>query len=173
MIRDLERDIIPMARQFGMAIAPWEVLGGGKFQSKKSLEEKKKNGEQLRSYFGPDQSDDEIKISEALAKVAAEHDTESITAVALAYVMSKTPYVFPIVGGRKVEHLQDNIKGLELKLTKGQIEYLESVKPFDLGFPGNLLGTDPAVSGKQTGSLSMFADIQFVRAQRAIGYESN
>lgn len=32
--RDFERDILPMARQFGMALAPWDVLGGGKIQSK-------------------------------------------------------------------------------------------------------------------------------------------
>lgn len=160
-----------MARQFGMAIAPWDVLGGGKFQSKKSLGEKKEGGERLRSYFGPNQNEDETKMGEALAKVAAEHGIESVTAVALAYVMSKAPYVFPLVGGRKVEHLHDNIQGLKLKLTKEQIEHLESVRPFDVGFPGNLLGTDPAVSGKPSASLAMFADIQFVRAQRAIGYE--
>ena len=47
--RDMEREIIPMARHFGMALAPWDVLGGGKFQSKKALEERKKNNEGLRS----------------------------------------------------------------------------------------------------------------------------
>lgn len=49
MIRDIERDILPMCRHYGMAIAPWDVLGGGKFQSKKSMDERKKNNEGLRS----------------------------------------------------------------------------------------------------------------------------
>lgn len=31
MLRDLEREIIPMARHFGMAIAPWDSIGGGKW----------------------------------------------------------------------------------------------------------------------------------------------
>lgn len=31
MSRDFERDNIPMARHFSMALAPWDVLGGGKF----------------------------------------------------------------------------------------------------------------------------------------------
>lgn len=29
MLRDFEREIIPMDRQFGMALAPWDVLGRG------------------------------------------------------------------------------------------------------------------------------------------------
>ncbi|KAL6696875.1 putative aryl-alcohol dehydrogenase [Trichoderma pleuroticola] len=148
MVRDFEREIIPMARQFNMALAPWDVLGGGKFQTKKALEERKKNGEGLRGLAGaPTQTPDEEKISEALAKVASEHGLESVTAIALAYVLHKAGNVFPIVGGRKIEHLNDNIKALSIKLTDEQIKYLESVKPFDLGFPLAFLGEDPNVTG--------------------------
>ena len=32
ILRDMEREIIPMARHFGMAIAPWDAIGGGKRQ---------------------------------------------------------------------------------------------------------------------------------------------
>lgn len=49
--------------------------------------------------------------------------------------MQKTPYVFPIVGGRKIEHLLANIEALEIVLTDEQITYLESVASFDPGFP--------------------------------------
>merc|ERR1712093_750800 len=70
MLRDMEREIIPMARHFGMAIAPWDAIGGGKFQTKKMLE-KKKNNEGLRSIIGPgEQTENEEKISAALEKVA-------------------------------------------------------------------------------------------------------
>ncbi|OBT39485.1 hypothetical protein VE00_10119 [Pseudogymnoascus sp. WSF 3629] len=150
MIRDFERDIIPMARQFGMALAPWDVLGGGKLKTKAELEKRKNAGENLRSFAGraPHQTEDEAKMSEALAKVASEHGIESVTAIALAYVMSKAANVFPIVGGRKVEHLQDNIKALSIKLTEEQIEYLDNVKPFNLGFPHNFVPLDPNVTGK-------------------------
>jgi len=148
MLRDFERDIIPMALHFGMALAPWDVLGSGKFQTAKALEERRKKGEGLRAMLGAgEQSADEAKISEALAKVAAEHGIESVTAIALAYVLQKVPNVFPIVGGRKVEHLQDNIQSLKIKLTTEQVEYLESVRPLDVGFPHNMVGTDPKLSG--------------------------
>ena len=55
--------------------------------------------------------------------------------VAIAYLMQKTPYVFPIVGGRKVEHLMANIEALEITLSNDQIKYLESVVSFEPGFP--------------------------------------
>lgn len=148
MLRDFERDIIPMARHFGMALAPWDVLGGGKFQTKEALEERKKNGEKLRSLISlPEQSPEEVRFSEALQKVATEHGIASITAVALAYVLHKAGNVIPIVGGRKVEHLMDNIQALKIKLTDEQIKFLEEVRPFDLGFPSAFLGPDPNITG--------------------------
>ena len=49
--------------------------------------------------------------------------------------MQKTPYVFPIIGGRKVEHLLANIEALEITLSNDQIKYLESVVQFEPGFP--------------------------------------
>jgi aryl-alcohol dehydrogenase-like predicted oxidoreductase len=52
--------------------------------------------------------------------------------------MQKAPYVFPLVGGRKVEHLLDNIEALKISLSDEQILYLESVVPFDIGFPTNI-----------------------------------
>ena len=52
--------------------------------------------------------------------------------------MQKTPYVFPVIGGRKVEHLLSNITALDVALTREHIERIEAAVPFDLGFPGNL-----------------------------------
>lgn len=49
--------------------------------------------------------------------------------------MQKTPYVFPIIGGRKVEHLHANIEALSIALSTEQIKYLEGVLPFEIGFP--------------------------------------
>ena len=59
--------------------------------------------------------------------------------MAIAYVMQKTPFVFPIIGGRKIEHLEQNLEALELSLSKEQIEYLESIIPFEVGFPSNII----------------------------------
>lgn len=152
MSRDFERDIIPMARHFGMALCPFGVLGSGKFQSRTEIESRKASGEKLRHVFGGDGSQTEIeaKVSDALMQVAEEHGIDSPQSIALAYVRAKAPRVIPLVGGRKVEHLKSNIQALSIKLTPKQIEMLESLVPFDLGFPHNLIGLDPRVTGKAT-----------------------
>ncbi|THY60634.1 putative aryl-alcohol dehydrogenase Aad14 [Aureobasidium pullulans] len=170
MLRDFEREIIPMARHFGMALAPWDVLGGGKFQTKAAIEERKKNGEGLRSMMGGEQTEEEVKMSAALEEVANEHNV-SLTAVALAYVMSKTINVFPLVGGRKVEHLKDNIKALSIKLSDEQIKKLEGVKSFDPGFPNTFIGEDPKISGQANFLLGASASIAWQKAAKPIGHE--
>jgi aryl-alcohol dehydrogenase-like predicted oxidoreductase len=167
MVRDLEREIIPMARHFGMAIAPWDVLGSGKFQTKKAMALREQAGEGLRTMFGPGkQNEKEKEVSEALAKVASEHGIESVTAIALAYVMAKAPNVFPLVGGRKVEYLHDNIQALSINLTEDQIEYLESVSPLDPGYPYSSIGTDPKSTGKPTRMLSNSAALAFEKTSK-------
>ena len=99
---------------------------------------------------GCERTENERKVCQALEKVGAEVGAESIQAgrwtgvvdpdgpkfltsptVAIAYVMQKAPYVFPII----VEHLKQNLQGLDVALSEEHIKYLESILPFDLGFP--------------------------------------
>jgi len=142
MQRSFERDIIPMCRAHGMAIAPWGVLASGKLRSDKEEQQREKSGEKGRAFFSPDwkRNEQEIAMSAALDKVAKEVGAKHVTAVAIAYVMQKTPYVFPIIGGRKVEHLEANLEALEIVLTPEHIKHLESVVPLDPGFPISLIG---------------------------------
>ena len=170
LMRDLEREILPLCRHFGMAIAPWGAMGGGKLQTRKARDARQASGEGLRKIFGDQQSELEEKMSDALAKVAEEHGIESVTAIALAYVMSKAPNVFPLVGGRKVEQLQDNIQALKIRLTPEQIAFLESVKPLDPGYPSNLIGENPAVTGVAGPMIAASTQMAFVKGPQAIGY---
>jgi len=142
LTRDFERDIIPMARSEGLALAPWDVLAAGKIRTDADEEERRKTGEKGRQLFSPDweRNENERKIVYALEKVASEIGAKSIQAVAIAYVMQKAPYVFPIIGGRKIEHLHANIAALEISLSHEHIAFIENVLPFDLGFPANIFG---------------------------------
>ncbi|KAJ3529942.1 hypothetical protein NM208_g9543 [Fusarium decemcellulare] len=145
--RDFEREIIPMCRAEGMGIAPWGALGGGKFKS-----EEQRNAQEGRKV---EASERDIKTSKVLESIANRKNS-LITSIALAYVMHKTPYVFPIVGGRKVDHLKGNIEALTLELTEEDIQEIDGAVEFDPGFPHNFLHrTGQPIGGQDVWLLQM------------------
>ncbi|CAI7585643.1 unnamed protein product [Penicillium glandicola] len=133
--RDFERDIIPMAASEGMGLTPWAPLGGGAFKTSAQWEEIARTGNPGRQSPATER---DIAVSKVLEVVAARHGT-ALTSVALAYVMRKAPYVVPIVGGRKVEHLLGNIEGLGVDLSDEDLKEIEGAYEFDVGFPMNFL----------------------------------
>ena len=82
-------------------------------------------------------------MAKVLSEVASEVGAKHIQSVAIAYLMHKTSYVFPIIGGRKVDHLMANIEALEIRLSEEHIARIEAVKPFDVGFPTILIVRPP------------------------------
>ncbi|KAF7860479.1 hypothetical protein EAF04_008604 [Stromatinia cepivora] len=133
--RDFERDIIDMAAEEGMGLAPWGALGGGHFKS-----EEQRKSDEGRKLAPPTEA--AFKISKALEKIANEKKT-IITSVAMAYVMKKAKYVYPIVGGRKVEHLKGNIEALSVELSDDDVKQIDEANAFDIGFPQNFLTGGP------------------------------
>jgi aryl-alcohol dehydrogenase-like predicted oxidoreductase len=80
--RSFERDIIPMARSEGLALAPWGVLGSGKIRTNAEEARRKESGEKGRTVLNPDweRTPEEKKVCDALEDIAKEIGTESITA---------------------------------------------------------------------------------------------
>jgi len=124
--RDFEREIIPMCIDQGMALAPWGVLGGGGFKSKDESEEGRKTA------IGRTGKEDRVR--EVLEGIAKAKNTSGAS-VALAYVMHKAPYVFPIVGGRKITHLTSNIEALGLRLSSEDMDTIDNAYEWEIGFP--------------------------------------
>lgn len=159
--RAFEREIIPMARangansslllvlaltliltvSIGLALAPFGVLAHGNIRTDSEEQKRKETGELGRTLFKPqwERNEEQRNMTAALEKVAAEVGAKSIHAVAIAYVMQKTPYCFPIIGGRKIENMLANIEALDISLSHAQIAYLESIIPFDSGFPQTMI----------------------------------
>ena len=71
-----------MARVEGLALAPWDVLGGGKIRSDAEEARRRESGEKGRTLLGPDweRTEEERKVCLALEQVAKEVGVESITA---------------------------------------------------------------------------------------------
>lgn len=165
--RDFEREILPMARHLGLALCPWGVLGAGRYKTEEQIAEFKKLKEQTRLPFQPPSDGGEAdrrltKVFNKIAKSRGEHI--GITGIALAYVMHKAPDVFPIVGGRKIQHLKENIAALTIRLTDDEIKQIESAgQDFKMGFPHNFLagGEHGAVHPKDIPALRLSGHYDF------------
>ena len=78
--------------------------------------------------------------------------------------MVKQPYIFPIVGVRKVEHLQDNIDALKVRLSKEEINEIEKAYEFKAGFPHDFIGYHP----KQNWLLQMAGNHEWVEQEKSL-----
>lgn len=80
--RDFEREILPMAREEGMALAPWNVLGAGKFRTDEEEERRRETGEHGRMLHNSEweRTESERKISKGLEVIAKQVGAKSITA---------------------------------------------------------------------------------------------
>jgi aryl-alcohol dehydrogenase-like predicted oxidoreductase len=87
--RDLEREVIPMCRDEGMAIHAWGVLGNGGFKSP-GAEDKGSRRMPPHMLLGREQ-----QVSKILDGVAKRHKVP-ITSVALAYALQKVSRTFSL-----------------------------------------------------------------------------
>jgi len=71
-----------MAKSEGMALAPWNVLAGGKIRTDEEEEKRRQTGENGRTTFNPqwERTDREKLVCKALEKVAQEIGAKHITA---------------------------------------------------------------------------------------------
>ncbi|KAH9913143.1 Aldo/keto reductase [Epithele typhae] len=140
MDRDLERDILPMCRAEGLAIAPFRVVEGGKIRTDAEEKQREESGEKGRAALGPWlRTEDERRVCKALEEIAPQVGAKTIQAVAIAYIMQKAPHVFPIIGGRKPEHLLANLAALNIALSPEHIKELDAVAQFRPGFPYTII----------------------------------
>ncbi|KAF5335278.1 hypothetical protein D9611_011761 [Ephemerocybe angulata] len=143
MERSAEREILPLVRDEGMALAPFSVLHGGKLRSDAEEEARRTSGEKGRHMPWQTQwerTPEEKAVCDKLEKVREEVGVKSLSSVAIAYVMHKAPFVFPVLGGRKPSQILANIEALDISLSDAQIAFLDGAKPLDPGFPNFMIG---------------------------------
>ncbi|GBE89944.1 Aryl-alcohol dehydrogenase [NADP(+)] [Sparassis crispa] len=164
--RDFEREIIPMARSEGLALAPFGVMGAGRIRTDVEEQKRRETGENGRTFASNEweRTPEQRKVCQALEEVASQVGAKSITSVAIAYVMQKAPYVFPLIGARKVEQLKENIEALSIALSAEQIVYLENIIPFQAGFPHGMVGDGT----KNSNVFNMAGHFDRVPVQQAI-----
>lgn len=127
--RDAERDLIPMAKHFGMTVTPWAPLAGGAL-----------TGKYLRNETGriKEGSNRLNERSQAITKVVvgiAEELGVQPSHVALKWTMQQGFQCIPIVGATKLAQLEENLKVVDVVLSAEQLKKLDEVSKIDLGFP--------------------------------------
>jgi aryl-alcohol dehydrogenase-like predicted oxidoreductase len=132
--RDVERELLPMARALGLTFTPWGMLEGGAL-----------TGKYLADRAGPRRYDRVGQKTNALARdVLAVADEVGATAsqVAIAWVRAQPWHLVPIVGARTEMQLRENLGALEVELTDEQQARLEAASDFRPGFPRDFLESE-------------------------------
>ncbi|KAH8984190.1 NADP-dependent oxidoreductase domain-containing protein [Lactarius hatsudake] len=124
----IKRDIIPMARSEGLALAPWGILGGGRIRTDTEEARRRESGEKGRLFFHSnwERTEEERKMSLVLEEVAQEVGVEGITADAVCIPHHRLPQGRAFAG---------EPEGLDITLTPEQTQRIEDATTFEIGFP--------------------------------------
>ncbi len=132
--RTVEGELVPMARELGLGVVPWSPLASGRLSGKYTRENAGKvtGG---RAAFVANRLDEKIyAIVDVLTGIAQELGT-TVPRVALAWVRSQPGVASTIIGGRTLEHLEDNVQALDVVLTPAQRKALGEISAPQLPFP--------------------------------------
>ena len=138
--RDVERDLIPMAKAFDLGITPWGVLGAGILTGKHSGDQPAIDTRRV-GWTANRLTEKNHAISAEVQKIATELE-RSPSQVSIAWLRQKAPCVIPIIGARKHEQLLDNLQSVEVTLSDEQMQRLDKASAITLGFPHDFLASD-------------------------------
>jgi aryl-alcohol dehydrogenase (NADP+) len=126
--REEEREMIPYCREEGLAIIPWSPLARGFLSGSRT---RNNSGETERSksdryatemYF----QEADFQVLDRVIEIAKNKNVKPAQ-IALAWLLHQDSITAPIIGVTKLDHLNDAIGALNVKLEKEEREYLESV----------------------------------------------
>lgn len=134
--RTADRELIPMAKEFGLGVMMYSPLAGG------LLTAKYRKGESGRINHSTDAAyteDEKTKlIIDQLVSIAEKYKATPAQ-IAFAWTLSKE--AFPLLGARKLEQFGQSIKALEINLTAEELNKLDALSAISLGYPHDLLNT--------------------------------
>jgi aryl-alcohol dehydrogenase-like predicted oxidoreductase len=124
--REEEREMIPLCIDQGIGLIPWSPMARGFFGGNRH---KQGGGETVRAqedefarmlYYRPE----DFSVAERAWEVAKAHNVSG-SQIALAWILSKAYVTAPIIGASKMEHLDQSIAAVEIKLATEEIKHLE------------------------------------------------
>jgi len=124
--REEEREMIPLCLDQGVGLIPWSPMARGFFAGDRK---RGGGGETARAKNDPFANglyfrEEDFTVAERVAEVAGEHGVTG-SQIALAWMLNKPHITAPIIGATKMDHLEQAIAALEIKLADDEVKRLE------------------------------------------------
>ncbi|WP_327586453.1 aldo/keto reductase [Nonomuraea sp. NBC_00507] len=131
--RGIEREVLPVAQEYGMGTLVWSPLAGGLLTGRYR---KNQQNATHRSQFGFQHLSDERRLDavEQLIPVAQDAGI-SLTHLAMAFAIAHPGVTSAIIGPRTMDHLDDLLAGVDVKLTDEILDRIDEIVP-----PGTDIG---------------------------------
>ncbi|MDE2363844.1 MAG: aldo/keto reductase [Hyphomicrobiales bacterium] len=124
LYREEEREMLPLCAAEGVGVIPWSPMARGRltrdWDETSARSETDEFGKSLYKKTG----DADRRVVERVAEIAGSRGVPRAQ-IALAWVLSKSAITAPIVGATKLQHLDDAIAALDVKLSTDEIKALE------------------------------------------------
>jgi 1-deoxyxylulose-5-phosphate synthase len=121
LFRQIERELLPLCAEEGLAVIPYNPLAGGLLTGKHKASTPPPAGSRFTlgtaagMYTERYWKEREFATVEALGKVAQESGIE-LTTLAVAWVLANPAVTAPIIGASKPEQLKASVAALDVKL---------------------------------------------------------
>jgi len=129
--RRVERELLPMARTYGIAVMPWSPLGEGILTDKYTRHAAAPKGSRVAEDASLRQrrmTDEVFDVVEGLQQLAK--DKKCTTAqLTLAWSMAQPGVTSPIMGPRTLKHLKDNLGALDVEITDDDRNRIDQLVP--------------------------------------------
>lgn len=137
--RDLEREIIPLAREEKLGIMVWSPLAGGLLSGKYNRDGSGPAGSRRLSFDFPIVDKERaFNCIDVMRGIADQHRV-SVAQVALAWLLHQDAVTTVIIGAKNVKQLEDNIAATKVKLTESDLKALNEVSALPPEYPGWML----------------------------------
>lgn len=140
--RDIERELVPMAEAYKMSIAAWSPLADGILSGKFTgpAQDPASSGSTTpMTRLSPQRVSERDHTVVKVAQEVAYQLGATPAQVALAWIMSRSPSIHPIIGARRLEQLVENLGAIKITLPAELRVRLEAATEFDAGFPTNFI----------------------------------
>jgi 1-deoxyxylulose-5-phosphate synthase len=124
LYREEEREMLPLCAAEGVGVVPWSPLARGRLTRDWKESTNRLESDEFGKTLYTATADADRKIVERVAEVASQRGVPRAQ-VALAWLAQKPFVTAPIVGASKLQHLDDAVAALSIKLTPEEISSLE------------------------------------------------